>query len=798
MSIRQRWFALVLAIVFTSPSTASAQSPWTVSVTPTMDPLPIGACGAVRLSVLDASGKDVPRNPSGARVTIADFDMGVTADDRRAVVGSRIDDFHWSVCACQSAVVGSIATITATYPASTLSEKSRVADVRIESSAPVTIKARMGDQEPAGCAKMKAEQSVAEATSIPRRLTPIEARGSPRTPVPTETVATTPEVSITKPTAGAPIVSDPLPAGKTGGRLPAAAAPSNVVANGFAPLIANITWTEAPNATRYAVWRGTSGTVSVERTSPGFSAKQFIDTLPDPRPVYQYTVIAHYADGTSGAATAVPFTSPALVNPAGFVVKDRGLGNVDFAWRPVGGAVRYRLDGPGIPGTGFYTKDTSTRYPKIPAGPGTWKITALYAGNYADYATGTTASTVVHVLPAHSKQWLTHRNGAGTLAQVQTPRYLAPLDCDQRAYRDPRTGTIPAPATVCRREALDWNFKSGLLSLSYGPDSATWLGENIFAKQLPNGEWATDPDGPQGFVRWLDIDLDLWTQPEQFANEAVYGNPLDLGVGRRAACAQRMMPAPDPGLKTVCYATAHGPVPGTAGFNDLNTINHPEAGVTDDFILSMVIVKEPAGTTFLVLSRAGDFTLLPTVKLDTEGPKIVPFACISCHGGTYNATTRRVDGASFLPLDPGMLSFSSPSEQAAQEEKIRKINHMIRDAQQGTAIAQYLNGLYNGAIGTVGALAQPDYVPASWAPQAGFYRQVVRPYCAMCHLAGPPSWNFASWQNFQDNSALIYADVCAAHTMPHAEVPFKSFWTKETGSVYLPGLLAATIGKPSC
>ena len=170
MSLRQRCFALVLAIAIAiaSPLVALAQSPWNVVITPTMDPLPIGVCGAVRLSILDASGNDAPRNSNGARVTIADFDMRVTADDRRAVVGSRIDDYHWSVCACQSAKVGSTATITATYPAAALAERARVPDVHLETSAPVTIKAAMGAQEPAGCAKAKAEQSIAEAPPTSR------------------------------------------------------------------------------------------------------------------------------------------------------------------------------------------------------------------------------------------------------------------------------------------------------------------------------------------------------------------------------------------------------------------------------------------------------------------------------------------------------------------------------------------------------------------------------------------------------------------------------------------------------
>lgn len=542
--------------------------------------------------------------------------------------------------------------------------------------------------------------------------------------------------------------------------------------------------------------------MSIERTPPAFTATQFADTVPDAHETYRYAVIAYYADGTQGEAPAVQFTSPPMVNPAGFSAQPSGIvggGGVTFQWQAVPGAARYRIDGPGLPATGYFTIGTSAAHPHMPAGPSTWRLQTMYPGNIGDSASAPLASTVVHVLPAHSKIWLTHRNGAGTLAQVQTPAYFPPPNCGGSVTIDPKTHVAQIMGASCRDAFGQYSPPASRLALTYSPDSAKWLGENIAAKiNADETEWVLDPDGPQGFVRWLDVDLRIWTEPPQYANEAVYGNPLDLGVGRRAACAQEMKGDPYPGLKTVCYATAHGPIPGTAGFNDPNTISHPGEGVGPDFILAMVIVKESIGTTFLVLSNAGDFTLLPTVRLDTEGPKIVPFACISCHGGTYNPSTRRVDGASFLPLDPGLLSFASASEKAAQEEKIRKINLMIHDAQPGTAIAQYLNGLYNGAIGNSGATAVPDYVPASWAPQAGFYRQVVRPYCAMCHLAGPPSWNFASWQNFQDNGALIYADVCAAHTMPHAEVPFKNFWLKDTGILYLPGLLAATLGKPSC
>ena len=75
---------------------------------------------------------------------------------------------------------------------------------------------------------------------------------------------------------------------------------------------------------------------------------------------------------------------------------------------------------------------------------------------------------------------------------------------------------------------------------------------------------------------------------------------------------------------------------------------------------------------------------------------------------------------------------------------------------------------------------------------------MVRPYCATCHLAAPSQWNFASWGNFQTNAGLIHGSVCGAHTMPHNELQYKAFWTKDTGPLYIPGLLAATLGFPSC
>jgi hypothetical protein len=589
-------------------------------------------------------------------------------------------------------------------------------------------------------------------------------------------------------------------------------APSGVVVTGT-PLVAHLSWNAMANAQRYAVWRGEGTSVSVERTPAGFTGTQFQDVVPDPRVTYRYAVVAYYSNGTSGEAPVVEFTSPPMKNPSPFTVRDQGQGSVAFQWRGVAGAVSYRLDGPGLPNTGFLVTNTNASHAGIPAGPGSWKLVALYPGNYGDYPAATIASTVVRILPAHSQPWLTKNNGPGALVQVQTPAHQVLNDSPGGSTSGNPSGDLlpgyDSAAVTWLSQPFHWapdihNFDKS--SYFFRPD--VFVGSEWGSPDCRNGEdlfylYATGVIGGSGCDRpglklWLDINSPLWGEPEQAGNEAVYGNPGDLGVGRRASCEQRLRGPPVPGLYTVCYATAHGSPPGLPGFNDPQTITHPQAGLGADFILSMVITKDPTGTVFLVLGKNAKYTLSPTVQLDTEGPKLVPFACLSCHGGKYNPITRKVDGASLLPLDPGLLAFASPGDQAAQEEKIRSINSMIHNSDPRSAVGMYIRGLYKGGVSQPGTRAQPDYVPAGWAQQSGFYRSVVRPYCSTCHLAAPTDWNFASWDNFQANAGLIRAAVCYAHTMPHSELQFKAFWTKDTGALYLPGLLAATLGFPSC
>ena len=552
--------------------------------------------------------------------------------------------------------------------------------------------------------------------------------------------------------------------------------PPTGVTVGGTPIVASIAWNAVANAQRYAVWRGYTGTVSVERTPAAFTATQFLDTIPDPRITFYYTVIAHYANGTSGAAQAVYFTSPPMVNPTGFTVTQKGQtsstqAEVEFAWNAVPGAMLYRLDGPGIPGTGDYSSATIRLVPTVPRGAGTWMVQTVYPGNFTNYASATTASGVIRILPQPSQPWLTKPNGAGSEDNVQMPREGA-YHCFSFFF--------------CTYESVFPNQ----LQHPYDVNYATWLGVR------QGMGYTTDRFGLE---TWLDIfGLKLWDDPIQQIAEAVYGNPGDLGVGRRSYCAQMTRTTQLPGVYTVCYASAHGIAPGQPGFNDPQVITNPGAGISNDLLLTMVITKEPTGSTFMVFAPTLKYTLSPTVTLDIQGPKYVPHACLSCHGGKYNATTHKVDDASFLPIDPGLQAFASPAAMTQQQTAIRKINEIIAKSGSSPAVVAYINGLYGNAVHVPNKQATPDYVPAGWQAQAGLYRSVVRPYCAMCHLTATPDISFASWGNFQGSAARINAAVCFAHTMPHAELQFKEFWLKDTGALYLPGLLAASLGFPKC
>jgi hypothetical protein len=223
-----------------------------------------------------------------------------------------------------------------------------------------------------------------------------------------------------------------------------------------------------------------------------------------------------------------------------------------------------------------------------------------------------------------------------------------------------------------------------------------------------------------------------------------------------------------------------------------------------------VIVQRQGSTVFFAFNPGpnGTFKLTDRITVDSEGPKFLPNVCLACHGGDYNAATGVVSNSTLLPLDPGLLQVNTVTtfEQGTYYPNTRTVewvnDHLIRPLNQvfvqnsaAPAVGRHLRGIYGAALQGAPNL---DYVPQGWTSQAGLYRQVVRPYCVMCHLSSTSTLDVSSFDSFLRDKQRIHAAVCTARSMPHAEVPFNSFWTKDTGSLFLPGLLAAALGYQSC
>ena len=146
--VRHAISGLVLAAAVLVPDATFAQAPWTVTLTPTLNPLPVGLCGAVQLTVFDPATRDVPRNPQGFRVTLGDFDLSVSG---AGAAGEYIDPTHYVVCGCQSGVAGATATVVASYPARSLAPRAQVPGVSFQTTASFTLAAAKGAAEPPAC-----------------------------------------------------------------------------------------------------------------------------------------------------------------------------------------------------------------------------------------------------------------------------------------------------------------------------------------------------------------------------------------------------------------------------------------------------------------------------------------------------------------------------------------------------------------------------------------------------------------------------------------------------------------------
>jgi len=154
---------LMLAGGLLAPALASAQGPWDVALTPTMDPLPIGACGRIDLKLFDPATKGTPLNPLRSSVKLADFDIAVTTPDGTSAAVKWDGASHVFACGCQGATPGTVATVTATYPAKGLAARARVPGVEFQETATVTLREPQGDFNPPECILLASAPSPVSA-----------------------------------------------------------------------------------------------------------------------------------------------------------------------------------------------------------------------------------------------------------------------------------------------------------------------------------------------------------------------------------------------------------------------------------------------------------------------------------------------------------------------------------------------------------------------------------------------------------------------------------------------------------
>ena len=377
-------------------SRADAQDPWSTRLSASPSPVAIGLCGTVSLELSDASTRDAPRNPQGWRVSLADFDLSVRADDPRALVGKYNGAASYSVCACQAATAGASATITATYPAQSLAEKSRVAGVAYSVSIPITTTARIGTIEPRGCPAMTST-GVAVAQSSMKQTSAIipvsmRAAGTPSVGLPAGgTLGAAPIGTVTS-DPGAPAGGSVASAtssegsvtssgGLTKGREIAGTsgpAPTGLAISGT-PTTAKLSWVAAPGATSYSVRRwNPANPACCENSVTGLTQPAWSDAgFPVPGP-YSYVVTGISATGAQGSVNGT-FTPPAPRNATSFVATQTSEDVVTLTWSAAPFASYYLLWGAGLPNTGVQVTGTSQILRNVPPGAQSWSIGAFYA-----------------------------------------------------------------------------------------------------------------------------------------------------------------------------------------------------------------------------------------------------------------------------------------------------------------------------------------------------------------------------------------------------------------------------------
>lgn len=522
-------------------------------------------------------------------------------------------------------------------------------------------------------------------------------------------------------------------------------------------------------------------TVTVVRLVPNAAAVHLNNASPDastandPGPLTPGHAVTYRVQRMDGCtvlgAKDVSYTPPLPHDPSGLTATTAADGTVTLKWQPVDGVAGYQVTGTSL--TAPVKVSYSTQWTSPPQAPGAqqWKIASVYEPGGVFTAASAWPSVMSHIVPTPHLQYLSLPNGTGSYAESQA-HY----------------------GTRCDRNPMaEFGF--------------TWVDDCLNADRILDAatNWSQ---------AWLAIDNQAsgYGGPGVTAeySTAVFADLHDLGLGRQVNCVPRK------GAVTLCWASSHGSIPAAGA-----SINGP--GLTslgEEFSttksLNIIIIsgnraffgtwEKPAdvgssgGNTSwaeLEFDYASQAAVVYGTQLDSQGRKSVPHACLSCHGGHFDASSKLVVGANLLPLIPVNLTFSSPQARVNSEESIRRINQIILESNPTPSISTQITTLYNGSPGTPGITANDAAVPPGWASQPGLYKQVIAPYCGTCHFSQTGPLNFSTFANVLANKQRIQRAVCVDFSMPHSEQGLRRFWT-EGGTVSLPGMLSTALGFSKC
>jgi hypothetical protein len=306
--------------------------------------------------------------------------------------------------------------------------------------------------------------------------------------------------------------------------------------------------------------------------------------------------------------------------------------------------------------------------------------------------------------------------------------------------------------------------------------------------------------------------LPNWLTANGFGGNAIethatYFNNGDLKFGRDMHC--RNVSSAGTGFSQdwiACYVTNYGSV-------GVDFAHQPSNPVTDAYnhqnqVATVAMEYHPDQTDqvqFWAYNAMNAYLAHPA--LDVEGGKPMPDICMACHQGSYLGPGTFVHGATFLPFDidsflgddgnPLQSTLGQGAPRPTQED-FRQLNQFALVASNtNTAIQELMNlwykdGGHPNGVQDAGATyhfnqGAAQLVNNNFPSHPALYDDVVKVVCRTCHVARDPdpmngdTWSYEAQMTRQNVFITLLAcgpgNTSPHHTMPHAQVPYKRFWT---------------------